>query len=757
MKRIDLPEWNFRLDAPGARPETVRLPHAAAIEPANITEQWQGRAVYSTVFNWLMGPDMLYLEITGAMQHCAVYLNDEYLFTHHGGYDRFLARLDRVRYGANTIRLETDNRASGDCPPGKPLAGLDFCYYSGLYREAALITVPPLHISDPLVTAVPGGGGIFFRTISASPEAAEVEISAHILHEVPIADRFALSGHYGESFPCRMHFTLRDASGEIAAERTGEVFPLRMNSDHTLVERFRLERPRLWSPAHPHLYTLDCELRVGDETADARTLRVGVRTVTATAEGGLRFSGERLFLDGTNRHQDYPHVGNAVPANAQKRDAALLKAGGRNFLRLAHYPQHQAFLDACDELGIAVVACIPGWQHYELNDAFLNTLWRDVRELVRDYRNHPSVALWEVSLNETFPPNWINAELNRIAHEEFPGCLTCGDTHGLFEDWDVLYYRPGLQTVKPVLVREYGDWCFGQNQSTSRQTRGGGETAMLQQTWNYLWNGNRAGQGKNVIGIADWAAWDYNRGYYPVTFHGGGGDLFRVPRYKYHFFRSQNAPEPMVFLAAEWNRKPGSSGKVVVFSNCEEVELRVNGRTVARRHPDDGPDTDYSGRQIDFLETAAGHPDASGGHPFDGGNAKYWPHPPFTFDGIAFETGKLTAVGYIDGAEAAQSEVFTGGEASGLQLIIREDGVPAAANDLLFVEIHLADAAGHPARGGEREVVLQAAAAEIVGPAKKMTEAGIASFLLRITRAGEIRLAASSIGLDAAEAVLQVR
>ena len=757
--RLELPVWNFRLDRPGAAVSEVRLPHCAMPEPENVTEPWQGRAIYSTAFSWPAerASDILYLEITGAMQHCAVYLNDEYLYTHHGGYDRFLVRLDGRRDGANTIRLEMDNHASGDCPPGKPVAGLDFCYYSGLYREAAIVACPPLHISDPLAVAAPNGGGVFFRTLSSSPERAEVEISAHILHEVPIADRFELGKHYGESFPCQMRFTLRDMAGSIAAECTSKVFPLRMNCDHTFVERLTADRPALWSPAHPDLYTLTAELLVDGKVADMRTFRVGIRTVTATAAGGLCFNGERLFINGTNRHQDYPYVGNAVPANAQKRDAALLKAGGRNFLRLAHYPQHQAFLDACDELGIAVIACIPGWQHYALNDAFLNTLWRDVRELIRDYRNHPSVALWEVSLNETYPPNWINAELDRIAHAEFPGCLTCGDTYGLFEDWDVLYSRPGLATDKPVLVREYGDWCFGQNRSTSRQRRGGGEKAMLQQTWNYLWNGNRAGRGKGVIGIADWAAWDYNRGYYPETHRGGSGDIFRVPRYKYHFYRSQTAPEPMAFLAADWNRGPGSKDKVVVFSNCEEVALLVNGREVARRTPDAGPDTDYGGKPIDFLETAAGHPDASGGHPFDGGNAAYWPHPPFTFDDIAFEPGELTAVGFIDGKEAARTSVFTGGEAASLHLVIREDGVPAAANDIVFVEAHLLDAAGHPAHDAEAEVTLTVSAAEVLGPAKKMTEAGIASFPVRITHAGRVRLRAVSAGLASEEAVLTAR
>ncbi|MBO5689907.1 MAG: DUF4982 domain-containing protein, partial [Lentisphaeria bacterium] len=680
-----------------------------------------------------------------------------YLTTHHGGYDRFLVRLDSFRRDAeNVIRLEVDNTATDDCPPGKPVKGLDFCYYSGLYREASLVICPPLHISDPLAVACPGGGGIFFRTISADRERAEVEVRVHIQHEVPVDRRFLLPQHYDEAHACQIHLLLKNSIGCVVAEHITDPVNLRMNCDHQFTEKFSVANPELWSPDHPALYSLECELIADGTTVDSQSIRCGIRHLTVNGKDGLKFNGAPFFINGTNRHQEYPHVGNAVPPSAQKRDAMLLKKGGRNFLRLAHYPQHQAFLDACDELGIAVVACIPGWQYYAVNDQFLAHLWRDVRSLIRDYRNHPCIVFWEVSMNETYPANWINAEANRIAHEEFPGdqCITCGDTYGLYEGWDVLFSRPGLQTDKPVLVREYGDWCFGQNQSTSRQTRGGGEKAMLQQAWNYIWCGNKLGKEPSVIGVADWAAWDYNRGYFPVTFHGGAGDMFRVPRYKYHFFRSQASDEPMVFPAAEWNREPGSSGNVVVFSNCEEVELLLNGRSVARRKADAGPDTPYSRAALNEKETAATTDlDASGGNPFDGGNAGYWPHPPFTFPGINYEPGELTVVGYIHGAPVVRESIFTGGKPEKLHLILREDGVPAQENDLLFAEVHLLDAQNHPAYGSETEVSLTVSGpAEIAGPAVKQTEGGIASFLIRTGAAGSIILRAESGGgLVAAE------
>ena len=209
----------------------------------------------------------------------------------------------------------------------------------------------------------------------------------------------------------------------------------------------------------------------------------------------------------------------------------------------------------------------------------------------------------------------------------------------------------------------------------------------------------------------------------------------------------------MVYPAADWNREPGSSGNVVVFSNCDEVELLVNGVSIARRRPDHGPDTPYSPAALNVKETAATSlQDASGGNPFDGGNASYWPHPPFSFPDITFEPGELTVVGYCDGDPVVRESIYTGGPAAKLRLVLREDGVPACEDDLLFAEVQLLDAENHPASGDEAAVALQVAgSAEIIGPDRKETEAGIVSFLIRTGSTGRVTLCASSPDLTTEE------
>ena len=290
-----------------------------------------------------------------------------------------------------------------------------------------------------------------------------------------------------------------DGHGEcLAAAETVRLLP---NCDHTFHFDFQVPSPRCWTPETPELYRAELRLFHNGELCHQETRRFGIRTVDFRPDGFF-LNGRKYDLIGTNRHQEYPFVGNAVPATAQRRDAALIKNGGYNWVRLSHYNQHPAFLDACDELGLLVMAPIPGWQQYHCNEPFVNHSLRDCRELARTLRNRPSVMLYEVSLNESYPPCWMNREFHQALHAELPipGVFTCGDTIGFFEDWDVLFYHDHLETDKPMIVRECGDWEFGGNASTSRARRGDGAEAMFQQAWNFQWALNRARRQKGVVG-----------------------------------------------------------------------------------------------------------------------------------------------------------------------------------------------------------------------------------------------------------------
>ena len=730
--------WTFsRANSPF---KAVALPHQAFAEPAVIENPQAGEVVYRCTFE---APEewrgkIVHMSIGAAMQKTKVFINDRYSFTHFGGYQRFVIPLtDHLLLGAtNCVRLEVDNRPSEDMPPGKPVDGMDFCYHSGLYRDASITVYDRIHITDELAVQIPAGGGVFVRTASVEGGTAHLVATCHVLNEIPQAERFDFLGKPYSDGPVTAKMRVYGPDGNELAVADAETVEIPGNTDHTFSFAAEVRNAPLWSCANPQLCRIRFELYRAGELQDCRETTYGIRSFRFTREGFF-LNGEKVALFGTNRHMEYPIVGNALTANDQKRDALLMKRGGVNFARLSHYTQHPAFIDACDELGIVVMIPIPGWQYFATNEHFINNAYRDCREMVRVFRNHPSIVLWETSLNESYPPSWINEGLHRIAHEEYPGdqCYTCGDTIGNYEGWDVLFFHDKLANPdKPIIIREFGDWAFGGNKSTSRRTRGDGAKALLGQAWNFQWTFNRLLAAPGVVAGNDWCFSDYNRGCAPGIEASGSVDIFRIPKPKYYFFRSQNCDEPMVYAVRD-------GAKVVVFSNCDEVELRVGGKPVARHTPDDGPDTPYN-KDNDCSpgwETAQmWWADASGGNPYDGGNARNLPHPPFTFTNVP--DGDLEAVGYVKGVDAAKYAVRVPGAVKAVRTVVRDEGIAAGEGDLVFVDAELIDENGTVVPE-MRSVRFIADGCEILGTSGP-AEAGIASCLVRAGKGGAVRVTA---------------
>ena len=173
---------------------------------------------------------------------------------------------------------------------------------------------------------------------------------------------------------------------------------------HTAVRHQHLP----FAQVHQGVQVDHTQVRIEVRVIDSERTRIGIRRFEVNADG-LRINGEKLFLRGTNRHQDYPYVGYALSDDAQHRDARLIKEAGFDYIRLSHYLHAPAFMDACDELGICVMNAIPGWQYFNRDDPAFTTLqYENVRRMIRRDRNHACVLLWETSLNETMmPPEFI--------------------------------------------------------------------------------------------------------------------------------------------------------------------------------------------------------------------------------------------------------------------------------------------------------------------------------------------------------------
>ncbi|MFL5540160.1 MAG: glycoside hydrolase family 2 TIM barrel-domain containing protein [Longimicrobiaceae bacterium] len=725
--------WRFHLgDAPGAQEpgfddrawERVTLPHTARIEalvtgePGSPTYQWQGTCWYRLPLrvDAAAAGKKVFLEFEAAMNVAEVWLDGERIGGHQGGWLPFVLDIsEQVRPGRpSVLAVRLDNRDNPVTGP-KPLHLLDFNPYHGLYRYVHLVVKEPLHITHPLSAPRPASGGVFVTCLRVSEESAVVRVQTHVRNDHRDARTFLV------------HTILDGPDGVSGAIESTPLLTLRGGTDTEVVQQIVVRGPKLWSPRAPNLYTVRSEIISERAVVDAEETRIGIRRIEISREG-FRINGEKMFLRGTNRHQEYPYVGYAVPEDAQHRDARKIKEAGFDYVRLSHYAHSPAFMDACDELGIVVMNCIPGWQYFNPDPAFAELQYRNVRDLVRRDRNRPSVILWEVSLNETaMPPEFI-ARTHAIAHQEYPGdqCYTCGWTYGY--DVFIQARQHGGCTREadhPCVVSEYGDWEYyamtaGLDQegfsgltpaeSNSRQLRWQGERAQLQQAANFqeAHDDNRA-----TAAFADglWVMYDYDRGYSPDIESSGCMDIFRLPKYAYHFFRSQRDPSeryanattgPMAFIASEWT--PSSATDVRVYSNCDQVELRLNGRMVERRRPD-------RGRMSAHLA-----------------------HPPFTFRLGRFTPGMLEAVACLDGREAARHAVRTPGAPERLTLAVDLSGrAPSrAGKDVLFVRAALRDAAGTVVAAAWENVAFGATGgAALVGANPFATDAGIASILLQ--------------------------
>ncbi len=729
--------------------DPVTFPHTARLEPLVIKgDQWQGICLYRKFFR-IPAADRnkrisIYFE--AAMQEAFIYLNGEFLGSHAGGYLPFEADISGKFYAdkENCLLVKLDNRHNPRIPPGKPIRTLDFMYYGGIYRNVYLVAQDMLRFPDAVAENRQTGGAVMMHYENVSSEKASILIKAEVEN-----------GH-ATVRKARIRLTLTDEKGKRVRQDLSPEMEIATGTVQVFNLKADISNPILWSPENPYLYRLTLELLKDGKAIEKVSLRPGIRTIRFSV-GGFYLNGSKYRIRGTNRHQEYPFVGNALPDNAQFRDAWKIREAGFNFVRCSHYPQSPAFLDACDELGIMVMNSIPGWQFFG-DEIFQQSSYQDIRDMVRHDRNHPSIILWEASLNESDMQKPYMKNAHRIVKEELPftDVFTCGWMEGIYDVFVPArqhakppFYWNRYNGTQPLLIAEYGDWEYyaqnaGFNQTaysnlkeaerSSRQLRGDGEMRMLQQALNYQESHNDNYKGP-VVGDANWLMFDYNRGYAPDIESSGISDIFRLPKFAFYFYQSQYGPvpdangfgKPMVFVANY--HSPTSPLTVKVFSNCEEVELVRNGKAIARQKPDADQ---YSGRL---------------------------PHPPFTFRLPGFEPGTLQAFGYIKGKQVVVSVQSTPGKAIAIELKADLSGKPLASGkaDLIFIHASLRDADGTLVNRDSMPVKFTVKGpAGLIGNNPVNAEAGIASILLKSagTR-GSIHITAESAGLRTANLVLK--
>lgn len=733
--------------------ESVMLPHTAHIEPLVISDQqWQGKAFYRKFFD--ITPDQaqknVALRFGAAMHEADIWLNGEKIRKHKGGYLPFVVNItDRIQTDSmNVLLVKLNNEDNPAIPPGKPIAELDFNYFSGLYRNVDLLVDEKLHITDPIAADRVSAGGVRLHYSGVSQESATINIQSDI-ENFDETDRKAA-----------VQTTLKSENGRIISKQKSGYQTIEAGNYHLFEQALTITDPKLWSPNTPHLYTLSIVLLENGEPIDYWEEKIGIRTISFNENHQFVLNGEPLQLRGTNRHQSYPYIGYALSDRAQYRDAYKIKEAGFNFIRTAHYPPSPAFLDAADELGLLFMNAIPGWQFFG-NEEFQKLACRDIRAMIRRDRNHPSIAIWEASLNESDMPEKFMEKAHEIVHNELP-FKNIYSSGWIDHAYDIFIparqhasppdYWANYQKKKPLLIAEYGDWEYyaqnaGFNQDAyenlkeeernSRQLRGDGQKRLAQQALNFqeAHNSNLRGW---AFGDANWVMYDYNRGYADNLEASGIRDIFRLPKFSNYFYQSQAEPnlntqaqfnEPMIYIANYWSDPDFKTVKV--FSNTDEVELFLNGKSLGRKSPD-------SNRVSTHLN-----------------------HPPFTFELNKFEEGTLKAAGFIGGEPVVEMKRKTPLEPIALTLSVDESGkkLKAGSKDVVFIYASVVDKNGTVMPNAENKITFSnEGTAEIIGQNPIHAEAGIATILLRAADKDEtITVRATSDGLKPAEIEIDVQ
>lgn len=729
--------------------EIVNVPHTVQLMPAEASgcRNYQGVAWYRKHFvvpSEMEGKDVS-LHFEAAMGKQEIYLNGRSVQTHVGGYLPFTVHL--TRYGilpgdTCVIAVKTDNSDDKNFPPGKRQYTLDFAYHGGIYRDVWMIGKSPVAITDAIESNRVAGGGVFVHYDQISTERATVIVDTEVSNQ----DR--------RTRTVIVEAALADAANTVL-KRVSRNVTLQPGESRTVTQQLLVKQPHLWSPDDPYLYRVQSRVKEGRHTLDGGVTRVGIRLAEFKGKDGFWLNGRPYGqLVGANRHQDFAYVGNAVPNSQQWRDAKRLRDAGCTIVRVAHYPQDPAFMDACDELGLFVIVATPGWQYWNKDPEFARLVHRNTREMIRRDRNHPSVLMWEPILNETRYPLDFALEALQITREEYPypgRPVAAADVHsaGVAEHYDVVYGWPGddEKADKPkqcIFTREFGenvdDWYAHNN--NNRASRGWGERPLLVQalslSQSYDEMYRTTGQ---FIGGAQWHPFDHQRGYHPDPYWGGIYDAFRQPKYAYYAFRSQSPAAlkhpiaesgPMIFIAHEMSAF--SEADVTVFSNCDSVRLSI-----------------YDGEKRWTLPVvhAAGHQPNAPVVFKDVWN--FWEAREYSYKQKNWQKVNILAEGIIGGKVVCSSKRMPARRSTKLRLYADTEGKPLVADgsDFLVIVAEVTDDSGNVRRLAKENIVFTVEGeGEIIGDATihanpRPVEFGSAPVLVRSTgKAGKIKVTA---------------
>lgn len=571
--------------------QPVRLPHTCKETPFHYFDE----SLYQMVSgyrrhllipkNW-QGKRIL-LTFEGAAHDSTVFCNGKKVGEHHCGYTAFTVDLtDNVLYGQdNLLCVRLDSRENLNVPPFGYV--IDYMTYGGIYRDVRLEVKEKVSLSDIFVHTA-----IDFRS---SP------VTAQITSEITLTES-------DKNVTIRQYYMPKSTAA--AQESWRLLCEQTVSTDVSCDKEFSLTAtitaPLLWDTEEANLYILKTQLYQDNTLLDETETTFGIREAVFKKDG-FYLNGRKLRIRGLNRHQSFPYVGYAMPKSMQRLDADLLKNElGLNAVRTSHYPQSHYFLERCDELGLLVFTEFPGWQHIG-DDAWKAQAVANAEDMIRQYRNHPSIILWGIRINESPDDDAFYEKTNAVAHKLDPTRPTGGvramkKSH-LLEDVytynDFLHdgEMPGCDPKKkvtsdmekPYLISEYNGHMYPTKSFDNEERRS--EHAIRHA--NVL--DAVAGQ-PDIAGSFGWCMFDYNThkdfGSGDRICYHGVMDMFRNPKLAANIYACEQEQTPVLEITSSMDigEHPGCNrGNIYILSNADSVKMYKNDRFIKEYLPEMSP------------------------------------------------------------------------------------------------------------------------------------------------------------------------
>lgn len=623
--------WEVMRPASRGLPESVplwhkiTLPHCFNAEDAVDPDvnYYQGPGWYKTSLSM----DSPYpegrtlLEFEGAGQKTDVYVYTTHVGTHTGGYDAWKVDItEAVKTFSNSeicrkefnglipVAVRCDNSRDTEMIPSDMS---DFNLYGGLYRYVNLVYIPATSFERIKIDA----------STDESGKNGEVKIAASFYQPQTTDGQKLLS------------ITIKDPLGKIIYQKDKQTMQTGSEKELSVLAEFSFKKPLLWDVDSPLLYTCQLILDVNGQKVEA-TERFGFRHYDFKEKGPFYLNGQRLLLRGTHRHEDHAGTAAAMTEQMMVDEMKAIKKMGANFIRLGHYQQSDIILRLCDELGILVWEEIPWCRGGLGGETYRNQARQMLTNLIEQHYNHPSVILWGLGNENDWPGDFptfdkeairnFMAELHEQAHQLDPQRMTsirrcefCKEVVDVYSPsiWAGWYSKAfkdykkmtanGMEDTQRFLHVEWGGDSHARRHGESNYEGVGNAANTGDWSESYIvrlfdWHLKEQETMPNLTGTAFWTFKDFStplRPDNPVPYVNQKGVAERdgTPKESYYVFQSYWSKEPMIHIyghswPVRWG-KADEKKEVLVYSNCPEAELFVNGISQGkkRRNSQDFP------------------------------------------------------------------------------------------------------------------------------------------------------------------------